>query len=292
MKLQFSIGQTIALVYDIKMHLHSLEDNHEDILGKAMRGLGIGKNEMAKRVNTQRSAIEAILLGGVDLELIEMMAQQLHLDAGKLIQSVRKNWSPSSIELDGLKQFSSEYGDMIVNAYVIWSEISRKAWIFDTGTDAQPILTFIDEENLKVDALFLTHTHRDHIACLDVLREKTGSPQVHVHQLELFDGCEPIEEGFDCFVDSLSLQAKHTHGHSVGGITYMIDGLAKPVAVVGDAIFAGSMGGGMISYEDALRTNREKIMCLPDQTILCPGHGPLTTVREEKQNNPFFPEFS
>ena len=48
-----------------------------------------------------------------------------------------------------------------------------------------------------------------------------------------------------------ALQAKHTHGHSVGGITYIIDGVAKPVAVVGDAIFAGSMGGGMISYEDA-----------------------------------------
>ena len=73
--------------------------------------------------------------------------------------------------------------------------------------------------------------------------KKTRNPKVHVHQLELFDGCEPIEEGFDCSVDSLSLQAKHTHGHSVGGITYMIDGLAKPVAVVGDAMFAGSMGG-------------------------------------------------
>ena len=62
--------------------------------------------------------------------------------------------------------------------------------------------------------------------------------------------------------------------------------------MVGDAIFAGSMGGGMISYSDALQTNREKIMSLADDTILCPGHGSMTTVREEKQNNPFFPEFS
>jgi glyoxylase-like metal-dependent hydrolase (beta-lactamase superfamily II) len=51
------------------------------------------------------------------------------------------------------------------------------------------------------------------------------------------------------------------------------------------------MGGGMVSYEDALRTNREKIMTLPDDTVLCPGHGPLTTVGEEKKHNPFFPEF-
>ena len=170
--------------------------------------------------------------------------------------------------------------------------LQKNAWIFDTGTDAEPILALIEEEKLKVDAIFLTHTHRDHVACLNDLREKTGRPKVYVHQLELFDGCEPIEEGFKYSIDSLSLVAKHTHGHSVGGLTYVIDGLEKPVAVVGDAIFAGSMGGGMISYSDALQTNRNKIMTLPNDTILCPGHGPMTTVGKKKQNNPFFPEFS
>ena len=183
---------------------------------------------------------------------------ELELDSLKLIRLAKKEWFPLNLEIIGLKQMSSAYGDMIVNAYVIWDEVSRNAWIFDTGTDAQPILSFIDEENLNVDTIFLTHTHRDHIACLDDLREKTGSPKVHVHQLELFDGCEPIEEGFDCSVDSLSLQAKHTHGHSVGGITYIIDGLAKPIAVVGDAMFAGSMGGGMVSYEGCIANKSRK----------------------------------
>jgi len=74
-------------------------------------------------------------------------------------------------------------------------------------------------------------------------------------------------------------------------MTYVIEGLETPIAVVGDAMFAGSMGGGMVSYADALQTNRDKIMTLPDETILCPGHGPMTTVGEEKRHNPFFPEF-
>ena len=74
-------------------------------------------------------------------------------------------------------------------------------------------------------------------------------------------------------------------------MTYNINGLAKPIAIVGDAIFAGSMGGGMVSYTDALQTNRDKIMTLPNDTIIGPGHGPMTTVTEEKKNNPFFPEF-
>ena len=61
-------------------------------------------------------------------------------------------------------------------------------------------------------------------------------------------------------------------------------------AVVGDSLFAGSMGGGNVSYEDALRNNREKILTLPDETIVCPGHGPLTTVGKEKRENAFFAE--
>ena len=63
------------------------------------------------------------------------------------------------------------------------------------------------------------------------------------------------------------------------------------LAVVGDAIFAGSMGGGGVSYAAALETNRQSIFTLPDPTIICPGHGPLTSVGEQKQANPFFPEF-
>jgi glyoxylase-like metal-dependent hydrolase (beta-lactamase superfamily II) len=74
-------------------------------------------------------------------------------------------------------------------------------------------------------------------------------------------------------------------------MSYIIDGLSSPVAIVGDAIFAGSMGGGMVSFADALNTNREKLMTLSEETIICPGHGPMSTIAEEKLYNPFFPEF-
>ena len=182
--------------------IKNLEDCHEDILGKAMRGLGIGKNEMAQRLGVGKPEIEAILNGGVDENLINAMAGELELDGEKLIQSARKNWSPAPVLLRGLRQISSSYGDMIVNAYVVWDEDTRNAWIFDTGTDAQPILAFIEEEKLKIDAIFLTHTHRDHIACLDTLLGETGRPPVYVHKLELLDGCIPIEEGYEYSIDS------------------------------------------------------------------------------------------
>ena len=80
-------------------------------------------------------------------------------------------------------------------------------------------------------------------------------------------------------------------GHAEDGVTYVVGNWSEDapyVAIVGDTIFAGSMGGGNFSYEDAIRNNLEKILTLPNDTILCPGHGPLTTVAEEKAHNPFF----
>ena len=268
-----------------------LEDFHEDILAKAMRGLGIGKGDIAERLGLDKSPLEAVLAGEVDEETIEDMAKELGLDGQKLLLSARKEWYPVPLNISGIKQFNLPFGGMRVNAYVVWNEESRQAWLFDTGPMVEPILDFLTHERLSLDSIFLTHTHPDHIACLEELKQKTGDPPVFVHKLESLERTESIEEGFEYVLGNLTLKALHTHGHSVGGVSYLIDGLEKPVAVVGDALFAGSMGGGMISYADALRNNREKLMTLPDETIVCPGHGPMTTINEEKQANPFFPEF-
>ena len=268
-----------------------LEDFHEDILGKAMRGLGLGKNEMANRLGVEKSKIDSILSGEANENLIRLMADEVNLDANKLIISARKEWSPTPVEIKGVRQFNLPFGDMRVNAYVVWDEIARKSWVFDTGPKEESIISFLENENLEVDAIFLTHTHGDHIACLDKLKQKTDCTSVFVHKLESLEGVESIEEGFEHVLGNLTLKALHTHGHSAGGVSYLIDGLEKPVAVVGDALFAGSMGGGMVSYADALKNNREKLMTLPDETIVCPGHGPMTTIGEEKRANPFFPEF-
>ena len=268
-----------------------LEDFHEDILGKAMRGLCIGKGEMVSRLNVDKSDVDAILSGAFDETLIAGMAEVLGLCKSKLLASARKEWSPAPLEMGCLKQFNLPFGSMRVNAYVLWCGQTAKAWVFDTGPEAAPILEFLEKENLSVDAIFLTHTHGDHIACLEKLKQKTHNPPVFVHELEAIDGANLIDEGFEHEMGSLSLRPLHTHGHSVGGTTYLIDGLEKPVAIAGDSLFAGSMGGGMISYQDALQNNREKIMTLPGETIVCPGHGPMSTIEEERSHNPFFPEY-
>ena len=267
-----------------------LEDFHEDVLGKAMRGLTVGKGEMASRLKVCKSEVEAVLSGALNEILIAGMAEELGLGKSKLLVSARKEWSPAPLEVECLKQFNLPFGSMFVNAFILWCEETAKAWVFDTGPEAAPILEFLAKENLSVDAIFLTHTHGDHIACLDKLKQKTGNPPVFVHKLEPIAGANLIDEGLQYEMGSLSLRSLHTHGHSVGGTTYLVDGLEKPVAIAGDSLFAGSMGGGMVSYQDALQNNREKIMTLPGKTIVCPGHGPMTTIEEERKHNPFFPE--
>jgi glyoxylase-like metal-dependent hydrolase (beta-lactamase superfamily II) len=126
------------------------------------------------------------------------------------------------------------------------------------------------------------------VADLERLKKLTEAA-VFVSKNEPTKGAEAFEAGHKFVVGTLQIETRPTSGHSRGGITYVVNGLPRRIAVVGDAMFAASMGGGMVSYEDALQNNRRQILSLPDDTILCPGHGPLTTVGEEKVNNPFFP---
>ncbi|MCI0745931.1 MAG: MBL fold metallo-hydrolase, partial [Verrucomicrobia subdivision 3 bacterium] len=201
-----------------------------------------------------------------------------------------KKWFPRPQEIDGLAQFNTPYEDIMVNSYLVWDPPSREAAAFDTGATCQRMLNFAKEKGLAVKLILLTHTHVDHIKDLAKLRLESGAP-AWVCELEPTPGAKTFPVGHAFSVGSLRIDTRQTSGHSVGGITYVIIGLARPLAVVGDAIFAGSMGGGLVSYSDALSNNRKNIFSLPNETILCPGHGPLTTVGEEKQHNPFYPEF-
>jgi glyoxylase-like metal-dependent hydrolase (beta-lactamase superfamily II) len=193
----------------------------------------------------------------------------------------------NSIDIDGHAQISSDYDGMLVNAYLVWDPETKSAAAFDTGADCRDMLRFAKNQRVQVKMILLTHAHPDHVADLPRLREETRA-HVFAPRKESVPGAETIDEGKHFQLDRIDIQARLTWGHSPGGITYVAKGLARPIAIAGDSIFAGSMGGGNISYEAAIRNNLEKILTLPDETVICPGHGPMTTVGEEKRHNPFF----
>jgi glyoxylase-like metal-dependent hydrolase (beta-lactamase superfamily II) len=264
-----------------------LEDTFADILNKAQSGLALADSQLAAQSGVSLAELKSLRGGKFDEPTLRKVAPALQLNTEALAQIARNQWKPKPVEVDGLLAVNTPFGDMTVNAYLVWDRASKEAAIFDTGADCSRFLRFIQNNRLAPNYILLTHTHGDHIFDLDRLQEKTGAP-AFVSEREPLSGAESFREGKSFALGSLRIETRLTWGHSPGGTTYLIHGLAKPVAIVGDALFAGSMGGGKLSYADALGTNRAQILSLPEETVICPGHGPMTTVGEEKRHNPFF----
>jgi hydroxyacylglutathione hydrolase len=265
-----------------------LEDNFTDVVGKAQRGMEISDSELAKKAGVNTDAIRNLRDGGVDERALRAIAPALNLDPNALVDLAHGNYKPKAIEnFDGLAQFTTDYDGMLVNAYLVWDAESKHAIAFDTGAESNGMLKLATRENLSIKMIMLTHAHPDHVADLPRLREETGA-QIFAPAREPVAGAQTIDEGKRIRLGKLEIEARLTWGHSPGGLTFLVTGLARPVAVVGDSMFAASMGGGSVSYEDAVQNNLEKILTLPDETIICPGHGPMTSVGEEKRHNPFF----
>jgi hydroxyacylglutathione hydrolase len=265
-----------------------LEDNFGDIIGKAQRGLGLSDTELAEKARVNSQTLRKLREGKYDELALLRIAPVLGLAGRVLCDLAKGSWQPGKIKkVDGLAQFSTSYGGMLVNSYLVWDPETKHAVAFDTGADSADMLKTATKEKLSVKLILLTHAHSDHVADLPRLREETGA-DVFTPARESVPGAEPIEEGKRFRIGKIDIEARLTSGHSPGGMTYVVNGLARPIGIVGDSLFAGSMGGGNVSYDDAVRNNLEKILTLPDETIVCPGHGPMTTVGEEKKHNPFF----
>lgn len=265
-----------------------LEDNLGDILGKAQRGLGLSDTQLAEKARVNSQTLRKLREGEFDELTVLRVAPVLGLAGRALCDLATGKWQPQAIKnIDGLAQFTTRYQGMAVNSYLAWDPETRDAAAFDTGADCAPMLKRATKENLSIKLILLTHAHIDHIAALGELKKKTGAP-AYVPEREKIPEAEPIDEGKYFSLGKIDIDTRLTWGHSRGGMTYVVNGLARKVAIVGDSIFAGSMGGGSVSYRDAVKNNLEKILTLPEETIISPGHGPMTTVGEERRHNPFF----
>ena len=267
--------------------MNNLEDNAADILGKALRGLGLAAADAAEKSGLTEDSVSALLSGEFDETDARALAAALHLDAAALARVARGAYRPDVPHPANLVPIATTYGDMTVNAYVVWDRDQRVGAIFDTGAAAAPILELVERENLDIVAIFLTHSHADHIAALDDLVRELDV-EAWSSETEPVAGTRNFRPGDYFNVGRHFIRTRLTPGHSPGGATFIIEGHNVQAAVVGDALFAGSIGGVRGDYPATLATIRREILGLPDDTLLCPGHGPLTTVALEKANNPFF----
>jgi len=267
--------------------MNTLEDNVSDILGKAMRGRGFDAQEMAAQTGLAPGQVEPLLQGTFEEPSARVMAAALGLNPDAVARLGRNEYQPQVTTPANLAQVTTYYRDMAVNAYVLWDPDNRGAAIFDTGTDAAPLLEIVERENLDVASIFLTHSHADHVQALAAL---TAALDVEAWSsiFEPLQGTRTFRPGDFFHAGQHFIRTRHTPGHTAGGTTFVIEGRTVDAAVVGDALFAGSIGGVRADYTKALEAIRREILTLPDSTIICPGHGPMTTVALEKANNPFF----
>ena len=271
----------------------NLEDNLGDIIRKARAMTNVSAADAAKAAGINEAELTAVEETGKASKPVNYMAlaKLIGLDGAKLEQ-IAKGWTPKAQDLSAwreLRQITTAK-DYSVNCYLVWDEISREAALFDTGWDAAPALKIIEEEKLQLKHFFITHTHEDHIAGMAAVREKF--PNVRVHTSSKSAPPQQRLRNNDCIhLGSLRITNRETIGHAEDGVTYIVGNWSEDaphVAIVGDCIFAGSMGRGNQSWDIARKQVRENVLSLPPDTLICPGHGPVTTVGEEKAHNPFF----
>ena len=198
-------------------------------------------------------------------------------------------------------------GPLQCNCSVIGDEASREAIVIDPGDDIEDVLAVIHKHNFQVKQIVITHAHIDHVGGAMKLRASTGAPillnQNDYALLKMLDVqaawlgmATPGKVEIDQSVGqadtdkagALVADVIHTPGHTEGSVCLYF--AAEKKLIAGDTLFSGSIGrtdlpGG--SFEKIIRSLHEKVLPLPDETVVVPGHGPLTTIGAERESNPF-----
>jgi hydroxyacylglutathione hydrolase len=268
-----------------------IEDNFDDVINKTQRGLKIADENLAARAGITAEELAAVKGGKPLYGVVRRVARHLNLSPDALEVLAKKTWYPEQPNFPrGFAMYNTVFEDMTVNAYLIWDTRTKQAAAFDTGADCSAMLDTIKHEGLDLRYILITHTHDDHIADLAKLAAAAPKAEIWASELEPVDfpGAQTFKENAHFHVGEIAIKTLYTWGHSPGMTTFYTTGLSWPVAVVGDSIFSCSMGGSPTHFAEQLRHNKEKILTLPKETVIAPGHGPLTTLGQEKIHNPFF----
>jgi glyoxylase-like metal-dependent hydrolase (beta-lactamase superfamily II) len=256
-----------------------LEDDYTYVIRKALKGLALTPDEAASRAALPVSEVLAFSRGDFSETTARRLAPVLHLDAEALANHPR--YLPRPLALPSVHRLDLPFGQERVNAWLIWE--NDTAILFDTGYDPASCAVALDAIGAPpLQHIFITHGHHDHTG---------GIPDFQKRGIPLHRPGHEIQPGDTLRCGPLSVRACDLSGHASPSLGYHVAGLSSPLLITGDALFAGSIGGcgSPALYQHALARLREILSPLPATTVLLPGHGPATTLGEERSANPFLP---
>jgi glyoxylase-like metal-dependent hydrolase (beta-lactamase superfamily II) len=272
----------------------ALEDELGDVLEKAARNVPLSLESLAAAANIAPERLKDAYDYHPELTPAEIsrLAGVLNLNEVGLHALAQGRYplpDPEGLPF-ALHPLRMPFGIGVANAYLL-STGGDSALLFDTGASHAELHRAWPPHIHRLEAVFVTHYEAEHVGGLEVVLRETELGFFHGPPSGRWPQCHGLADGQSVEYAGLSVTAFNTPGHAAEHNCYLVKSLARPnapgVLVSGDLIFAGSLGGGYFCCQRQLTHSRRILALLPDETVIAPGHGPLTTAANERRFNPF-----
>lgn len=272
-----------------------LEDELGDIIDKAMCHANLNEHVLAELSGVAVEKIHEAIDYRYDLtaEDIQRLAKALNLNGTGLLAIAQERYPLP--EIAGLPfclyPLRFPHGIGVANAYIVADCCADTGLLFDTGTDYFQLRRLWPRNIKKPTAIFISHSETEHIGGLHELIANEGNIPIFCPEGKRIAGAVALGEGAKLSFGRLEVQALKTPGHCESHNCYVVTApsapTAAPLLVTGDTLFAGSIGTAFFCRQKLAINLRRMLDELPENTVVAPGHGPLTTIKNERCHNPF-----
>ncbi len=271
-----------------------LEDTFGDVLRKAMRGAGLDQRMLAARSGIDAQSITRWLKddGTATIPQARALATALGLSPERLAERALGIWYPQIPRVDDVRHHPQDPHPS--NGYVVFLDGGKRAALVDPAGVPERLVRMLRDGAYGLEYILITHKHADHCDATHEVATAFPDAKIVMHELDvhaigtLARSALRVRDGEELpFGDGARIRMLHTPGHTDGSSSYLV----RSTLFTGDTLFAGSVGGAYgnaSTYDDILNGIRSKIFTLPDDTVLMPGHGPPSTIGQERAHNPFF----
>lgn len=271
-----------------------LEDEFGDVLRKAARGRKLDANALSRAtgIDAHRLTDWMACKGTASDDEARALARELQVDPGKLADAAAARWHPHVHLPEYVRHHPQDPHPS--NGYIFFLEDGKTAALVDPAGIPSNLMKYINEGPFALEYILITHRHSDHCDAADPIYRAFPQAKIVMHKADagaigaLASKALPVTDGDELpFGADATIRMLHTPGHTDGSSSFLFKGSV----FTGDTLFAGSVGGitdKNATYEDILASIKTRLFTLPDETVVMPGHGPPSTIAEEKRHNPFF----